>query len=83
MLTISYDDPFNVIYGPLFRAAIGVFLEGHQAKNVEAMIPEAIPQVQCVQLPDSTSLYGFFPYKFSSSLALGATRFLPATFNYL
>ena len=80
-LTLTYDDPFNLKDPRAFRASLGFFF----AELPEAKLLDEFKKLhyEWRALPQAKALYGEFPYRNASSMAFGATRFLPACLTYI
>eukprot|EP00347_Sterkiella_histriomuscorum_P011331 403372860 len=79
-MTMVYDDPFNLIDARSYRASIGFLLDQYDRETIAKF--EKLGY-QTTVLKESNSMYGSFPYRNKSSLAFGATRFLPSCLQYL
>jgi len=79
-MTITYDDPFNLVDPRTFRASLGFLLPTYDA-DLLAKFKKL--HYTWKSLPSAGALYGEFPYRNAASLSFGSTRFLPTCLTHL
>ena len=79
-MTITYDDPFNLVDPRTYRASLGFLLPKYDADLFEKFKKL---HYTWVSLPSVKTLHGVFPYRNAASLSFGSTRFLPSCLTYL
>ncbi len=79
-LTLTYDDPFNLVDARSYRASMGFYFKDENKELFEKFKKLGY---HWTYLPPCKALTGEFPYRNKSSLAFGSTRFLPGCMTYL
>ncbi len=79
-MTISYDDPFNLMDPRSYRASIGFLMKDYDKSLFDKF--KAL-HYEWKSLPQVASLSGEFPYRNTASLTFGSTRFLPSCLTYI